>query len=58
MHSFDTIKRILSEPVVSSGLLVRDLIVVSPPATPAQLAALEQSLPRRLSELGRCAKHG
>jgi SMI1/KNR4 family protein SUKH-1 len=50
MHCFDTIKRILSEPLVSSGLLMHDLIVVSPPATATQLAALERSFHRPLSE--------
>jgi hypothetical protein len=53
MHSLDTIKRIFSEPIVSSGLLVRELIVVSPPATLVQLETLGGSLPRQLSDFHR-----
>ncbi|MEI2724044.1 MAG: SMI1/KNR4 family protein [Verrucomicrobiota bacterium] len=53
MQGIDTIKRILSEPVISSGLLVRDLVAARPPATSDGVATLEQRLPRRLSEFHR-----
>lgn len=50
MHSLDIIRRIVSEPLVSSGLLIREFIIVSPPAKLVQVAALEGTLPRKLSE--------
>jgi hypothetical protein len=53
MNSLNLIKRILSEPVLSSGLLIREFVVSSPPATPEQISALENTLPRQLSELHR-----
>jgi len=49
-RSLEIIGRIVSEPVLSSGLLSRESILASPPASLAQLAALEGVLPRRLSE--------
>jgi hypothetical protein len=49
MQSLSIIQRILSEPVISSGLLERSLVVVSPPALPEDLDALEERLPRKLS---------
>ncbi len=49
MQSLNIIQRILSEPVISSGLLARSLVVVSPPALPEDLDALEERLPRKLS---------
>jgi hypothetical protein len=49
MQCIDTIKRILSEPIASSGLLVQELIVTSPPASMEQLQLLEGKLPRQLS---------
>jgi hypothetical protein len=53
MHCLETLKRVLSEPVMSSGLLTRELVVVSSPATATQLSALESALPRPLSALHR-----
>jgi hypothetical protein len=53
MRSLATIKCILSEPVASSGLLARDLVIQSLPATMAQLSAVERDLPRKLSEFHR-----
>lgn len=50
MRSLDIIRRIVSEPLVSSGLLIREFIIVSPPATQIQVVALEGALPRKLSE--------
>ena len=53
MQGIDIIKRILSEPVISSGLLARDLIAAGPPASSDGVATLERRLPRRLSRFHR-----